>query len=267
MNNKLDPILRQKQREVADLYQRLKQDATHPIAKILSGHSLPQCPVSFKHALQSSSLTVIAEIKRKSPSKGMIAPIAHPVDLAHRYIAGGANALSILTDHVFFGGHLEDLIQVRSMVQAHAIPILRKDFIIDQVQIAEAAAAGASAVLCIITAVGDKAKSLIAFARTVGIEVLVEIHTQEELNIALACGAEIIGVNNRNLNTLEVDTETALNLLPSIPPSLIKVAESGIHNPALARRYKQAGFDAVLIGEALVTSADPEKFMRSCRDD
>jgi indole-3-glycerol phosphate synthase len=265
MNNKLDPILLQKKREVADLYQRLEQNANHPIAKILRGESQLHSVSHFKSALKSSSLAVIAEIKRKSPSKGMIAPISNPIHLAQRYISGGANALSILTDTHFFGGHLDDLVQVAE--SANSIPILRKDFIIDKVQIAQAAVAGASAILCIIAAVGYQAKLLIEFAHAIGLDVLVEIHDHAELNIALACGAEMIGVNNRNLNTLEVDTRTAFNLISSIPDAMIKVAESGIHDPVLARQYYQAGFDAVLIGEALVKSTDPEQFMRECRHD
>lgn len=265
MKNKLGPILMQKKREVANLYQRLKHDANHPIAKMLHGESQLQCASHFKSALKSSSLAVIAEIKRKSPSKGMIAPISNPIHLAQRYISGGANALSILTDTHFFGGHLDDLVQVAE--STNSIPILRKDFIIDKVQIAQAAVAGASSVLCIIAAVSYQTKSLIEFAHTIGLEVLVEIHNQAELHVALECGAEIIGVNNRNLNTLEVDTSTAFNLIPSIPDEMIKVAESGIYDPALAQQYYQAGFDAVLIGEALVKSVDPEQFMRECRDD
>lgn len=265
MKNRLEPILLQKKREVSDLYQRLEHDVNHPIAKVLRGEVKVERVSNFKNVLKSSSLAVIAEIKRKSPSKGMIAPISDPISLAQRYILGGANALSILTDKEFFGGHIDDLVQVSGIARKQSIPILRKDFIIDNVQIAEALVSGASAVLCIIAAVGLKAKSLIEFARSVGLDVLVEIHDHEELKIALDCGADIIGINNRNLNTFEVDTESSSRMITAIPDTIIKVAESGITDPALARQYNQAGFDAVLIGEALVKLADPGKFIRECR--
>jgi indole-3-glycerol phosphate synthase len=267
MKNKLEPILLQKKGEVTDLYQRLERDVNHPIAKVLRGELKVECASNFKNVLKCSSLTVIAEIKRKSPSKGMIAPISDPISLAQRYLVGGASALSILTDKEFFGGHINDLIQVSGIVRAQSIPIIRKDFIIDNVQIAEAAVAGASAVLCIVAVVGYKTKALIEFARSIGLDVLVEIHNQKELQIALECGADIIGINNRNLNTFEVDTKSALQIVAAIPDSIIKVAESGITEPSLARQYHQAGFDAVLIGEALVKSADPEKFIMECRYD
>lgn len=267
MHNKLEPILLQKQREVADLHQRLARDDQHLIAKILRGELKTEYSACFKNALTSSTLSVIAEIKRKSPSKGVIAPIINPVSLAQKYISGGASALSILTDKEFFGGGIDDLIQVSNGIQKQSVPILRKDFIIDDVQIAEALVSGASAVLCIIAAVGMKAKSLIECARAIGLDVLVEIHNHDELNIALDCGADIIGINNRNLNTFEVNIEASSNLISAIPHKMIKVAESGITDPALARYYHQAGFDAVLIGEALVKSADPEQFISACRHD
>lgn len=264
MENRLEPILLQKHYEVNDLYQRLKNDANHPLAKILRNELKMKRYSRFKKALKFSSLSVIAEIKRKSPSKGMIASISDPVALAQRYMLGGASALSILTDQEFFGGHINDLVQVSKMMQEQSIPILRKDFIIDKIQIAEALLSGASAILCIIAAVGYKAKPLIEFAHTIGLDVLVEIHDHGELKIALDCGADIIGVNNRNLTTFEVNTESSLQLIASIPDTIVRVAESGITDPVLAQQYYKAGFDAVLIGEALVRSADPGKFIKEC---
>jgi indole-3-glycerol phosphate synthase len=255
----------QKQHEVADLYQRLKHDTTHPIAQVLRGELQLKRRCSFKDSLKSSSLAVIAEIKRRSPSKGMLAPITNPNSLAQRYILGGANAISILTDQAFFGGHMNDLIQVADTVYDQCVPIVRKDFIIDIVQIAEAFVAGASAVLCIVSVLGQKTKALIEFAHSINIDVLVEVHDHEELKVALDCGADIIGINNRNLKTFIVDTQCAMRVVTAIPDTIIKVAESGITRPALARQYYQAGFDAVLIGEALVRSADPEQFIRECR--
>src|SRR5262249_6596929 len=163
----------------------------------------------------------------------------------------------ILTDQHFFAGKIDDLIQVAEAVREHSIPIIRKDFIIDPLQIVEAALAGASAVLCIVAVLGQKTKDLLEFARSINLDVLVEVHDDEELKIALDCGANIIGINNRNLKTLDVDTERALQIVSTIPDTIIEVAESGISDPALARQYYLAGFDAVLIGEALVKSANP----------
>ncbi len=265
MNNKLESIILQKQREIALLKQLISENKKHPIAQVLAGQLHHESSCLFKNALRSSSLSIIAEIKRKSPSKGMIAPIADPVDLAQHYISGGANALSILTDTVFFGGHIDDLSIVANAIKSESIPILRKDFIINSIQIAEAYVAGASAVLCIVAILGKKIKQLLEFARLINIDVLVEIHNDNELKIALDCGAEIIGVNNRNLKTFDVDTNRALAIIDKIPREIISVAESGITNPALAQQYYQAGFDAVLIGETLVTSEEPRKFIEKCR--
>jgi indole-3-glycerol phosphate synthase len=264
--NKLETILLQKKHEVVDLKQRLAQDVKHPIAQVLRGELLPKRP-SFKTMLSSASLSVIAEIKRKSPSKGEIAAISDPARLAERYIQGGASALSILTDKQFFAGDINDLIQVAEIIGDRSIPIIRKDFIIDEAQIAEAAIAGASAVLCIVAVLGQKTKTLLEFARSINIDVLVEIHDQDELAMALDCGAEIIGINNRNLKTFTVNTQHALTIVSAIPDTIIKVAESGITNPALAREYYKAGFNAVLIGEALVKSDHPERFIRDCCHD
>lgn len=266
MINKLEQIVAQKKREVAALYKAIAKDSNnHAIAKILRGEYPIKKENAFKRALSSSSFAVIAEIKRQSPSKGIIAPIIDPVHLAQRYISGGANALSILTDKCFFNGDIQDIIHVNEAITHASVPILRKDFIIDEVQIAEAVFAGANAILCIVAVLGNKTKSLLNTARLMGLDVLVEIHDENELEIALECGADIIGINHRNLNTFVVDTERSLQLVKKIPASLIKVAESGITTPTMAREYYHAGFNAVLIGEALVTSDTPEQFIRECR--
>jgi indole-3-glycerol phosphate synthase len=264
MMNKLKPILAEKQREVAELRQHVADNPLHPINRLLQGKLSMSPAFAFKQALISPSLAVIAEIKRKSPSKGQLASILDPVELAQHYVAGGANALSILTDKVFFDGTIEDLACVAKKV---SIPILRKDFIIDELQIAEAAVAGASAVLCIVAVLGTKTKRLLEFSHALGLDVLVEIHDEEELNIALDSGADIIGINNRNLNTFVVNTECSLALVGKIPNTIVKVAESGITEPALAHHYRRAGFNAVLIGEALVKSSHPEQFIRACQHD
>jgi len=263
MTDRLQPIILQKQYEVAALKKLVQQEPQHLIAKILRGEEKKSF-TSFKHALRQPTLSVIAEIKRKSPSKGALATIEDPVALANTYVAGGANALSILTDEKFFGGHLAD-IQAVAQALTHRVPILRKDFIIDDMQIAEAVAAGADAVLGIVAVLGPKIKDVLTCARRLGIDVLVEIHNQAELDIALQSGADIIGINNRDLTTFLVDTNHALRLVEHIPANIIKIAESGITQPALAKQYHQAGFDAVLIGEALVTSPRPDLFIEACR--
>jgi indole-3-glycerol phosphate synthase len=261
MNNKLTPILTQKALEVSQLMRMLDEDTSHPIARLMRGEEVNQPPASFKNALKGENISVIAEIKRQSPSKGTLVPFLDPVTLAQQYYSGGASALSILTDKTFFGGELEDLKQV---AKVNALPILRKDFIIDKAQIAEAAVAGASAVLCIVAVLGTKLERFITFAHNLNLDVLVEVHTKEELDIALDSGADIIGINNRNLLTLEVNPLYALELAKDIPIGIIKVAESGLKTPQLVKQYARAGFDAVLIGEALVTSTHPEQFIEDC---
>ncbi len=265
MNNKLTPIILQKQREVASLRELIANQPNHPMIQLLQGKEQHTSVISFKNALRGPSLAVIAEIKRKSPSKGVLAAIDDPVHLAQIYAAGGASALSILTDTVFFGGQLDDLNSVSLALGAKRPPILRKDFIIDEIQIAEAILAGADAILCIVAVLGERTKIMLDAAHTMGIDVLVEVHNSQELEIALASGAEIIGVNNRDLTTFQIDTDQAFRLVEDIPPHLIRVAESGIVMPELAQDYYRAGFDAVLIGEALVKSPNPDEFIRACR--
>lgn len=267
MTNKLEMIILQKQREVENLKQHLLQLHNHPIAQVMRGKWLPESVPKFKQALQNQDLAVIAEIKRQSPSKGKIDTIANPVQLAQRYIAGGANALSILTDKTFFAGDLSDLTSVVDNIKHQTIPVLRKDFIIDKLQIAEAKVAGASAILIIMKVLGKQAKSLIEFAHSLYLDVLVEVHDVDELNQALDFDATLIGVNNRDLNNFKVDTDHAMRMISHIPKDITKVAESGITQPALARAYYESGFEAVLIGEALVRSTSPEKFIQECRCD
>ena len=265
MNNRLEPIILQKQLEVAALRALIANQPNHPITQLLQGKTQRTPVSSFKNALRGSSLAVIAEIKRKSPSKGMLAAIDDPVCLAQTYLAGEASALSILTDTVFVGGYLHDLSNVNHALGSQRPPILRKDFVIDEIQIAEAILAGADAILCIVAVLGEHTKTMLDAARRMGIDVLVEVHNSSELEIALLSGAEIIGVNNRDLTTFEIDTHQALRLVDDIPSHLIRVAESGIFVPELAHDYYRAGFDAVLIGEALVKSPNPGEFIRACR--
>lgn len=264
MMNRLMPIIEQKRREVARLETFLQAHSEHPIAQILQGNRIRDGHRNFQQALRGSGLSVIAEIKRQSPSKGELAAIVDPVILAESYVAGGADALSILTDDLFFKGTLADL---QSVSQAQAIqttPILRKDFIVDVRQIAESVFAGADAILAIVAVLGKNTAVLLNAAKNMHIDVVVEVHTRSELELALDCGAEIIGVNNRDLTTFQIDTRRAFNLVEYIPETVVRIAESGIKDPVLARDYHQAGFDAVLIGESLVTTDLPGQFIEAC---
>jgi indole-3-glycerol phosphate synthase len=209
----------------------------------------------FRLALRRRSPAIIAEMKKASPSRGVMAVDFDPVGLAKAYERGGAAALSVLTDQTFFHGKLEDLSAARA---ATALPVLRKDFIIDESQVVEAAAHGADAILLIV-AILDAARirSLRALAARYGMASLVEVHDENELEIALSTGANLVGVNNRNLRTFEVSLETSITLAARIPAGVIKVAESGIHSAADVARLGAAGFDAFLVGEHLMQSASP----------
>jgi indole-3-glycerol phosphate synthase len=265
MTNRLDPILLQKTREVDALKAQIAEQPNHPIAHILRGNSGYHGKKDFKRALRTTSLAIIAEIKRKSPSKGVLAQIADPTELAKTYVSAGANALSVLTDEPFFAGSIQDLTQVATSLAKHAQPILRKDFIVDEIQIAEAIAIGADAILCIVAALGAKTKHILTAAKNMGIPALVEVHNHRELDLALHSGAEIIGINNRDLTTFSIDTKQSFTLINAIPQDIIRIAESGVDTPQLAQAYHRAGFDAVLIGEALVTSQHPDSFIRECQ--
>ncbi|SNS42057.1 indole-3-glycerol phosphate synthase [Micrococcales bacterium KH10] len=204
---------------------------------------------------QESALAVIAEVKRSSPSKGALAPIADPAALAAEYEAGGASMVSVLTEERRFGGSLADLAAVRAVVD---VPILRKDFIVTPYQVWEARAYGADVVLLIVAALEQTVlESLLDRVHSLGMAALVEVHTVEEVERAVAAGARIIGVNVRNLKTLDVDRDVFAKVVPAIPSHVIKIAESGVRGPHDVVEYARAGADAVLVGEALVTDASP----------
>ncbi len=199
--------------------------------------------------------TVIAEVKRKSPSKGDLAEIADPAALARSYEEGGAAAISVLTEQRRFNGSLDDLRAVRAAVET---PVLRKDFMVTSYQVHEARAAGADLVLLIVAALDDATlKDLYDEATALGMTVLVEVHDEEETRRAVALGAELIGVNARNLKTLAVDNDTFGRLAALIPDDRVKVAESGITSPADVQRFAEEGARVVLVGEALVKDGDP----------
>ena len=202
----------------------------------------------------ASGLAVIAEIKRRSPSKGDLDPSLDPVALAAEYAAGGANCLSVLTDARYFGGSPEDLRAARA---ACPLPVLRKDFTVSEADVCDARLMGADAVLLIVAALDDdELARLHALAVRLGLAALVEVHDGGELDRALAAGASLVGVNQRDLRTFDVDRGRALELAGAIPTEVVAVAESGVRHAEDARRLAEAGYQAVLVGETLVRSAD-----------
>jgi indole-3-glycerol phosphate synthase len=206
-------------------------------------------------ALRGEGVAVIAEVKRSSPSKGALAAIADPAALAADYEQGGASVISVLTESRRFGGSLQDLKEVRAKVD---IPVLRKDFIVTSYQLWEARAHGADLVLLIVAALEqDALVSLIERAESIGLTPLVEVHDEAEVTRAVDAGARIIGVNARNLRTLEVDRNTFARLAPLIPDEVVRIAESGVRGPHDLIQYANAGADAVLVGESLVTGKNP----------
>ena len=208
-------------------------------------------------AFRADGLAVISEVKRASPSKGALAEIPEPAELARRYAAGGASAISVLTEQRRFGGSLADLDAVRAAVE---LPILRKDFVVGAYQLYEARAHGADLALLIVAGLSpSQLEDLYGLALELGLTPLVEVHTPEETEQAIALGAELVGVNNRNLKTLDVDLAQFETLAPMLSDETIKVAESGILTPADAARVRAAGADVILVGEALVRDADPSR--------
>ncbi len=206
-------------------------------------------------AFRSPGVSVLAEVKRSSPSKGALADIPDPAELAAAYEAGGAAAISVLTEQRRFGGSLDDLRAVRKRV---GVPLLRKDFVVTSYQLWEGRAAGADLALLIVAALGQQQLvDLLGEARELGMTVLVEAHDEEEVLRGLEAGADLLGVNARNLKTLEVDRGTFARLAPLIPTGVVRVAESGIRHAGDVAEYAAAGADVVLVGEALVTGADP----------
>jgi indole-3-glycerol phosphate synthase len=225
--------------------------------------AMPACR-GFARALTPAGLSVIAEIKRRSPSKGALASDdLDPALLAKSYEDGGASCLSVLTDEPHFGGSADDLARARASVD---LPVLRKDFTVAERDVCDARLMGADAVLLIAAALdGAELARFHALARDIGLDALVEVHDELELAMALEVGATLIGVNQRNLVTFEVDHERAVRLASAIPDAVVKVAESGVRGAGDARRLEDAGFDAVLVGEHLVTSHDPAAAIRELR--
>lgn len=206
-------------------------------------------------SLQKSSFSIISEVKRSSPSKGELAAISDPAALAAEYARGGASVISVLTEKRRFGGSLEDFTAVRNQV---SVPMLRKDFIVNEYLVKESRAFGADLLLLIVAALdGEKFSELYALGRELGMRILVEIHDERELERALEVSPEIVGVNARNLKTLEIDLETFSRLIPQIPSSIYRVAESGISTIDDVKIAHKSGADAILVGESLVKSGAP----------
>jgi indole-3-glycerol phosphate synthase len=251
----LDAILAKTRERVA------AEQARRPLGP--SDPAVRQAPPARPFALalaRPGRINVVAEHKRRSPSRGAIREDLRPADVARAYEASGAAAISVLTDEAFFGGRVAHLEEVRG---ATGLPVLRKDFVLDPWQVWEARAAGADAVLLIVAALTDAdLDGLLAVTREAGVDALVEAHDRDELDRALAAGARVVGVNSRDLRTLAVSLETALALAPAIPDDVVAVAESGIRTGADVRRLREAGFDAFLVGEHLMASPDPGEALK-----
>ena len=220
----------------------------------------PAAP-SLASALRRADVALIAEVKRKSPSKGSIAPKLDAVSQARAYVAGGAAAISVLTEPAHFSGSLDDLEAVRSALPA---PALKKDFHVRPIQLVEARAAGAAAALLIARALDpERLRQMMERGRDLGLELLVEIRDEAELDRALEVGATMIGVNNRDLESLIIDPSTAERLVPRIPSEIVAIAESGMKSRADVERYARCGADAVLVGSSISAAADPAEATRS----
>lgn len=249
----LDRILLRKAEEVAER----KQSVSLAELKVLAAKQTPARGfiAALKTKIALGDAAVIAEVKKASPSKGVIRENFHPEQIARSYATGGAACLSVLTDRDYFQGHEDYLVQARA---ACALPVLRKDFTIDVYQAWEARALGADCILLIVAALSDALMAeLFAAANEAGLDTLVEVHTEEELQRALKLDAELIGINNRNLHTFETSLDTTIELLKQMPANRLAVTESGIHSGDDVRRMRDAGVDTFLVGEAFMRADEP----------
>ncbi|MDT8368025.1 MAG: indole-3-glycerol phosphate synthase TrpC [Longimicrobiales bacterium] len=248
----LTRIVESKKREVVELRSRA--------AELRAGAGDASAPRGFAAALVHPSVRVISEVKRRSPGAGAIREGLDPSALARDYASAGAAALSVLTDREYFGGRLEDLGAARDAV---ALPVLRKDFILDPVQIDEARAAGADAILLIVRILDDSAlRELREHAEDLGMDVLVEVHDAEEMERARTSGARVVGINNRDLSTFRTDLAVSERLVEALPTDLVTVSESGIRSGEEVARLGRAGVHAVLVGETLLRAPDPGVALR-----
>lgn len=256
MSTILDKIIARKAEEVAE------SKARRPQADVIAAIADAPAPRSLRHSLATTPGGIISEFKRRSPSRDWINREARPEEVVPAYEAAGAAALSILTDHDFFGGSLADVVAARPLT---SLPILRKEFIIDAYQIYEARAAGADAILLIAAAIGSgRCHELAAVAHDAGLEVLLEVHSAEELSACSPC-VDVLGVNNRDLKVFRTDPLQSLRLLPQLPAGPLPISESGLLDPAIARRILQAGFRGLLVGEAFMRHPHPGEALADYR--
>lgn len=260
--NYLDSIKQRKNIEVNNILKQLVCDKNHPLHKVMEQSKVPSG--LFATSLHKNQLAVIAEIKRRSPTRKNLNDIPDPAKLVLDYCNGGAAAISVLTDEIDFGGSLADIKNVSRMLIKHSlqIPILRKDFIVHPIQLAESAHAGVDAVLLIASLLKKNLQDYIKEATRLGLETLTEVHNLEDLYYAKEANAPIIGVNHRDLKTFQIDLSLSEKLRNELPSECIKVAESGIYTPQTANQIRNRGYDAVLIGEALVTAKRPVQFIK-----
>ncbi len=249
----LERILARKRQEVAE---RRRIVPSEELAAATASAPPPRgFAAAVRRRIEVGQPAVIAEIKRASPSKGLLRPALDPADIARRYAAAGATCLSVLTDEPFFKGRSEDLIAARAACE---LPVLRKDFIIDRYQLVEARAMGADCILLIVAALGERALiDLAEQAQALGLDVLVEVHDADELHRALALATPLIGINNRNLRTFQTRLETTLALRDRVPPERLLITESGIGTQADVARMRQAEVHGFLVGEAFMRADDP----------
>ena len=249
--------------EIVSAHRRAAEEDTRPLGELVErALALPPAR-GFAAALAGDGLAVVAEVKRRSPSRGDLAPGLVPSVLAKAYAAGGAACLSVLTDHDFFGGSPDDLAEARAAVD---LPVLRKDFTVGSNDVCDARLMGADAVLLIVAALTDgELTTFLALASDVGLDALVEVHDGDELDRAVTAGAALVGVNARDLRTFDVDLGRAVELAGRMPSGVVKVAESGVRTPADAARLRDCGYDAILVGETLVTADDPAEAVRGLR--
>ncbi len=244
----LNKIIAQKRDEVKQRKQ------SQPLSALKERIAQRETPLDLAAALKGDQIRLIAEVKRASPSRGILCPDFNPVALAKKFAQGGAAAISVLTEVNYFGGSLDHLAAIKEAV---SLPILRKDFIFDPYQVYETAAYGADALLLIVSILSQKQLAeLLALSHSLGLECLVEVHNEAEADRALLSGAKIIGINNRDLRTFNVDINTTRRLRPLLPREQIVVSESGIRSQQDVKKLKGWGINAVLIGEALVTADD-----------
>jgi len=252
--NVLTEIIGRKRERVAEAKERVPLDEVRRASK----------PHALRAALRTEGMNIIAEFKRRSPSKGVIRADANLKEIVQSYEAGGAVGISVLTEEDYFDGSLDDLRTVKTTVD---LPVLRKDFVFDEYQVYESAAAGADAILLIVAALDDELLSRLRRTAEdeLGIDALVEVHTSEEMKRAIASGATLIGVNNRDLRTFEVSLNTSLSLAREAPSEALLISESGLRGPDDLRRLREAGYHGFLIGETLMRADKPEQALRDLR--